>query len=235
MASNVNGREARGARVDTDVDDLEDDDVEDEQEVDDNDSDDQDDAPPKQSADALQRSLRRERAKVRKLVEEVSTLKGTSKRQTKRSATRDAAQDEEQLRQSITEDIRSQADSEWGARLVVAEAVTELLSKNVRGNPRRVVRLLNLEDVSVTNGKVDIDALQDAIEDLAEESPEYFKRRRSTRDDEDEDDEPPARNQRRSRRSTGGSNDFGTKTISNGSKKVTDPIERAIRLASGGR
>jgi hypothetical protein len=182
-----------------------------------------------ETPESLKRALRRERGKVRAMAAKVAQMEAqmghsTSKGKARRDAQRDAEADEEQIRTAA----RAQADAEWGARLLVSEAITELTAAGVKGNPRRVARMLELDEVTITGGKVDLDALRDAIEDLKEDSPELFRRTRNRPDaDEDEEDDATPRSRRNGRTNT----DLGRRT----SAKSTgvSALEKALHSAVG--
>lgn len=217
---------------DLDVDDERDDDVDG-----DNDDDERDESREKVSRSAA-RALRRERANNRKLTAEVAELRKAIKNGGIGTEPDKNKVDVEAIRKQIMEEVTQKVTADANARILVTEAKSLLKEAGFGGSAARGVRLLDLDGIPVTDGRVDEDELLDRIEELKEESPGLFERRaRSSRDTDrsrsngrrrrdDEDDDARDSSTRRTRTE-------GMSRERNGGTQRMDSLERALRDAVG--
>ncbi|MET8149385.1 hypothetical protein ACIBSW_34530 [Actinoplanes sp. NPDC049668] len=134
----------------------------------------------------LKSALREERKRARAYRSELTKLGYVVGKDGALQAPQRKAPDEdpEQLLQAA----KDEANAEWGRYLVAVEARSELSNAGFLGDPESGVRMLDLDEIQVSNRSVDRAAVRDAIEELKEKSPRLFKRSRS-RDDSDEEEE----------------------------------------------
>jgi hypothetical protein len=159
------------------------------------------------------KALREERKKARKLEAEIRKLKAA-----KPDAS--SAKNEDKIR----DEIRAEIAREYGSQILSTEAEAELVAAGFKGNTTRGVKLLILDDIDFTDKEGRREAVRDAIAELREESPEFFRRTRTRDDAVDEDDEPKARRQ------APGSADLGRKKAKS---TGANPLEQALSQMVG--
>lgn len=188
-------------------DDDEDDSDDDDDEDDDSDDDDEDDkargkkTDPKDerirelSAEAKKRRLRarRDRQRIADLEAETARLKGKGKSKAKKDE--DDEDDESESEETATLKQENEALKERLARQTIRQEFTDLLSKPKQKikfkDPKIAFKLLDLDDVEVDEDG-DVDGLEDAIKELAEEAP-YLLAGNDDKDEDDEDEDKPKR------------------------------------------
>lgn len=222
--------------IDDDIDlDVEEHDDSDDDRDDDRDDRDDDREPRRRASRSAARALRRERQRSRALEERVDQLSKLIQKKGIGTEPNKDKVDIEAMRKQLLEEVRAEVNGDANARILVTEAKSALREAGFVGDARRGVRLLDLDDIEVSSGRVNDDDLDDAIEALKEESPELFRRssrtnrdntngRRRSRDaDEEYDDEEPRT--RRTRRSA----TEGMSRERNGGGKPMNSMERALR------
>jgi hypothetical protein len=156
---------------------------------DDDDGDDDEYTPP----------TREEFARVKNALKKANTQAKTHRLKLKKflenpdekSGSKDSKDDKakEVDRERIRHEVSEVEESKWKKRVVRQAAKAALLEAGLKGDPTKLARLVDEDDVEVDDDGDITDGLEDQIESIKEDYPDLFK----------DEDTPPPKNTRRTR------------------------------------
>lgn len=100
--------------------------------------------------------------------------------------------EDERKEREIREAVQGEVEGKWKGRLVQTEARIALVEAGAVGDVNRVLRLVNINDVSL-NEDGDLEGLEDQIKTLKKDYPEFFDKKTSAPKDVDKGDKRPAK------------------------------------------
>jgi hypothetical protein len=162
----------------------------------DDDDDDDDKQPTKEDFERMQRALTKANAEAKKKRLQYKALleKTTGGKPDAGDGKDDKNKDREIDRERVRNEVSEAEESKWKKRVVRQAAKAALLEAGLQGDPTKLARLVDEDDVEVDDDGEIADGLEEQIDSIKEDYPDLF---------EDKSAAPP-KNTRRSRNIDGG-------------------------------
>jgi hypothetical protein len=159
--------------------------------VDDDDDDDDDKQPTKEEVARMQRALTKANAEAKKNRLRYKALleKTTNGKSDAGDGKDDKNKDREIDRERVRNEVSEAEESKWKKRVVRQAAKAALLEAGLQGDPTKLARLVDEDDVEVDDDGEIADGLEEQIDSIKEDYPDLFEDKNA----------PPPKSTRRAR------------------------------------